>query len=536
MSAGESASGPRRWLRAARRRWRPRQPLGAIDWPAPGSEASGVVEVNGWALFPYSPTTRVEVFLDGEPLGRARLGSPRPDIAATWDVAHAGICGFTFSADLTDRERAATAQLLAVATGGGGERLELGPVAFELAPEPAAALSAPAAPTPAAPAAGKRPRVLVYTHQLLIGGAQLYLNDLLRQLQADGLAELTVVSAVDGPLRQPLEELGIEVHVSSPVPEDDLASYLGRVEELEAWAQGRRFEVALVNTATTLTLPGAELAGRLGIPLVWAIHESQRPPVLWSRVHPELRARGEAALAQASSLVFEAAATKLLYEPYARPGSCLTLPYGLDTEPIERARRDFDREAIRAAKGIPADGVAFVCVGTVEPRKAQVLLAQAFGLIAARHPRARLFFVGGRDDEETRTLQRYVAAAGLGEQVEIVAVTPEVQAWYGLADFLVCPSDLESLPRTVLEAMAWETPVLATAVFGLPELISDGETGWLCEPRDLEALAAALDRVLATSDEQRRSVGAAARELVSERHQLGRYGQQIGDLLTRPLS
>ena len=92
-----------------------------------------------------------------------------------------------------------------------------------------------------------------------------------------------------------------------------------------------------------------------------------------------------------------------------------------------------------------------------------------------------------------------------------------MQTWYGVSDFLVCASDVESLPRTVLEAMAWERPVLATRVFGLPELIDDGRTGWLCEPRDIEALATGIDRALSTGPEERAAVGRAARELV-ERH------------------
>jgi glycosyltransferase involved in cell wall biosynthesis len=100
-----------------------------------------------------------------------------------------------------------------------------------------------------------------------------------------------------------------------------------------------------------------------------------------------------------------------------------------------------------------------------------------------------------------------------------------------MADLLVCASDVESLPRTVLEAMAWETPVLATDVFGLPELITDGETGWLCQPRDLEALAEGLDRALSSSPEERAAVARAARALVAERHSLPRYGRQIAELL-----
>ena len=51
--------------------------------------------------------------------------------------------------------------------------------------------------------------------------------------------------------------------------------------------------------------------------------------------------------------------------------------------------------------------------------------------------------------------------------------------------------------------MAWEKPVLATSVFGLPELIDDGETGWLCEPNDVAALAAGLDRALGTPEAER---------------------------------
>jgi glycosyltransferase involved in cell wall biosynthesis len=96
----------------------------------------------------------------------------------------------------------------------------------------------------------------------------------------------------------------------------------------------------------------------------------------------------------------------------------------------------------------------------------------------------------------------------------------------------VCASDVESLPRSVLEAMAWETPVLATAVFGLPELIEHGETGWLCPPRDVRAMADALDVALAASAEDLRRMGTAGRELVESRHSLGRYASAVAGLLS----
>jgi D-inositol-3-phosphate glycosyltransferase len=112
-------------------------------------------------------------------------------------------------------------------------------------------------------------------------------------------------------------------------------------------------------------------------------------------------------------------------------------------------------------------------------------------------------------------------------------MTPDVQLWFGLSDLVICPSDIESIPRTVLEAMAWEAPVPATSVFGLPELIKDGENGWLCEPRDLAVLASALERSLASSQEERRRIGLADRALVGSLHSLKDYRREIAALLNR---
>jgi D-inositol-3-phosphate glycosyltransferase len=487
---------------------------------------------SGWTFFPSGPASRVELWLGKEPLGRARLGLPRPDVARALGPEWRGATGFEL---VTNLERwpgkDGEASLRAVATGPAGERLELEQLALRIA-----GALAPA-PTPAAARAiGPLPthrglRTLVATHQLDLGGAQLYLMDLLRALLRTGEIAPTVVSPTDGQLRGELEALGVPVHISGMPATDLLSAHLGRVDELAAWAAAGDFDAAFVNTATSLALPGVEVAGRLGIPVVWAIHESLEPAELWGHVDPAVRRRAVAALAEVAQPLFVAAATQRLFEPATGPGRGLTLPYGLDLEAIDRFRAGFDRARARLAAGMPLDAEVVLCVGSVEPRKAQVPLAQAFDLLAARHPRARLVFVGARDDAYSEFLAEY--AAGLGERIAIVPMTADVQPWFGLADLVVCPSDVESLPRTVLEAMAWEKPVLATAIFGLPELIEDGESGWLCEPRDLMELGTALERALSSSPEERRRIGAAARALVERRHSLDDYGREVAALLNR---
>jgi len=544
-----------RWrLQATRRLWGlgvtpdmpflPPGPLGPgahgqIDEPTPGTEVSGnTLYVRGWALFPSGPPARLELWLGERPLGPARVGTPRPDIEARTGDALAGVSGFDLIADLSDGNAGSgETTLRAVATSPGGERHELPPVVVNLtAEEEDEETMPPPAPRTPRSSRGRGRRVLVCTHQLNLGGAQLYLLDLLRELVRADAIEPTVLSAMDGELREDLEELGIPVHISSLVPLEDVSSHIGRVEELVAWAEGREFEAVFVNTATAFTFPGAEAAAELGIPAIWAIHESFPPKVLWSNLSPGVRRRAESTLSGAAVAIFEADATRRLFEPPLPEGRGLVLPYGLDMEPIETARAGFDRVAARRKAGIPEDAEVALCVGTVEPRKAQLPLAQAFGSIAARHPRAKLVFVGGRDDADTEALTDFVEASGTGDRIEVIPVTPDVHPWYQLADLLVCASDIESLPRTVLEAMAFETPVLATDVFGLPELIDDGETGWLCEPRDMRALAAALDRALNSTDEERQRIGRAARELVVRRHSLDAYGREVGRLIDQAVA
>jgi glycosyltransferase involved in cell wall biosynthesis len=511
------------------------EPSGNIDGPEPGSTIRRAIHIWGWALFPDTPTAKVEIILAGHPLGQARLGHPRPDVKAHWDLDLGGSSGFDLTTSLAELDLPkGEAELEVVATSLEGERLRLDPITVELDLErktKPAPLPPPPLHTPLQ-SSRTRPHVLVVTHQLNLGGAQLYLLDLIKEMVRDDLASFTFMSTMDGSLREDIEGLGIPVHISGLTPTDDLSSYIGRLEELCSWMADRDFDAAIVNTATTATVAGAEAAEAMGLPLLWAIHESFPPVLLWGEdIAPEVEARIIGTLAGAAALIFEATATQRIYEPLAGPEPCMTIPYGLDLEPIDAARRKLDLTAARRKAKIPEDAELIVCIGTIEPRKAQLMLAQAFDIIAPRHPSAHLAFVGARDDLDSEILADYVASCDAEERIELIEVTPDVDVWYAMADLLVCASDVESLPRTVLEAMAWETPVLATNVFGLPELITDGETGWLCEPRDLGALVEGLEHALSSSPKERRRIAERARALVENRHSLPKYAQVVSGIL-----
>jgi glycosyltransferase involved in cell wall biosynthesis len=520
-------------LRRSNRR-APTVPIGQLDYPSPGTSFDGPIVLSGWVAFGSEPTARVEAWLDESPLGRARLGLPRPDLGVVSAAPDAAVAGFELRAsrDAHPELGPGQAALRVVATSLAGERCELEPVPVVLShtppPEPA-----PAARPSSLPARGERRgrRVLAFTNVLSQGGASLYLFDLLREARRQGRIDPTVLTAVDGPLRGELEELGVQVHVASPSSLESLVPYLDRVEELAAWAAPGDFELVLVNTTSGHTVTGAAVAARLGLPAVWTIHESFELSELWAGLGPDVRAHAEATLAAAALAIFEADGTREMYRGVLDDRRCETLPYGLDPKPIDRFRAEFEPAKARAEEGIPVDADLLLCVGTVEPRKAQIPLALAFEQVAERFPNAHLAFVGTDTRSPSLALTDRVEASPLLERFHLVPATDRVQRWFGMADLFVCASDVESLPRSVLEAMIWETPVLATDVFGLPELIDDGETGWLCDARDIAKLTAGLERALVSTAAERERIGSAARQLVTTRHALDDYARRVSDLL-----
>jgi glycosyltransferase involved in cell wall biosynthesis len=508
---------------------------GSLDHPAANQTLPREPMVAwGWAVL-ASPVARVDIKVDGAVQGAARLGVYRPDLATMFPGRpDAVVSGFEYLLDLTTvpNERS-TVTLAADVHGLDGSCYPLSPVTVRVEPRKhpyednerrAEHLRAQAdrLVSTCSKTGEKRIRLLAFTHHLGYGGGQLYLYELLRQLSRQDDFAGSVIAPDDGPLRPAIEKLGIPVHVTHGYPYQEVESFERQVSELDAWARPQAFNVVLVNTV--VALPGPEVASRLGVPFVWAIHESYKPHILWSLVHPppgahpRIRRNVTDALGKAAAVVFEAEATRILYQSYGNSERFIIVPYGVDVPQIDHYRASFDRAAARRRLGIPSTAKAILCMSTIEPRKAQISLVQAFRQVAEQYSDAFLILVGDTGSPYGEAVRSYVMAAGLERRVLISPVVSDPYEWYASAELLVCPSDVESMPRCVLEAMAFEIPVLATEVFGLPELIKDGKTGYLCPPCDLAALTLALERVLSEPEEKRQGVARNGAALVRTRH------------------
>jgi D-inositol-3-phosphate glycosyltransferase len=490
----------------------------------------------------------VEIVLDGRSLGKARLGLPRPDVAGAIRAPEAPIAGFEYvisPRDLSGVTGQATVEALAHHFDGTTSVLSSATIRVAAGrdrpdPQPDGADLPQGARLRHRPSVGRLPtypsHLLVFTHSMGYSGAELYLFEVVRRLVRHHDFQCTVVTLRDGPLRPVLELDGIPVHVSPCPTFSSPAAYEGRMGELLAWADRLDFQAVVANTLEGYI--GVDLASRLGRPSLWAIHESWDPAMwLWlaecAPQHPYVSERLHDALA-ASTLIFEAEATRQLYLPYGSPARLRTLPYAIELGEIDDYPRERGAQA-RRALGISGARTVVLTLGTIEPRKAQTALAMAFAQIADDHPDAVLVMVGETDEEWTRSyvdaLRHYIRRTGLERRILIVSKTPDPYAWLAAADLLALASDVESLPRVLLEAMAFQVPVVATSVFGVPRLVREGSTGYLCEPRDIRALANALDRALCAPPTLRQAIGATGRRQVQDEHDPDDYAARVAALL-----
>lgn len=164
--------------------------------------------------------------------------------------------------------------------------------------------------------------------------------------------------------------------------------------------------------------------------------------------------------------------------------------------------------AFRREVGLPADALVVGVIGRLNAQKGHRYFVEAAARIAVRRPDARFLIVGDGDLEAP--LREQASSLGLSESLVMTGHRTDVPDALGAIDVLCISSLYEGTPLTLFEAMAAGKPVVSTAVDGCREILEDGRTGLLVPPRDPEALAAALLRVL-DDDALRGELARAAR-------------------------
>ncbi len=207
------------------------------------------------------------------------------------------------------------------------------------------------------------------------------------------------------------------------------------------------------------------------------------------------------------------------YERWVSPHSMHVVPNGVPDKRLGVRRG-------RSGKQYPRIGI----VGRIEPAKGQLLLLEAARLVREEVSEYDIQIWGSPGEAGGRYLDQVRHSAD-GLNVRIMQGDHEISQILGDLDLLVVPSMNEGMPRVILEAFSAEIPVLAFARGGIPEVVVDGENGFLLQDTSAEALARGLLRVLRMPPATLQMIAANARRAWEDQYTSKLFRSRIANLM-----
>jgi len=262
---------------------------------------------------------------------------------------------------------------------------------------------------------------------------------------------------------------------------------------------------AHLETASTLAPVAARIAHR---PALCTLHHVPGPltgrDALRERLAVAVASRS-AGLLLVSQASYDGFAAR--YPRSHRPDRWRVVRNGVDVHRFQPLAEE-DRAGLPLDLGVPAGAPTVALVGHMRPGKGHEVAVRAWPEVLRSTPEARLLLIGNGPLEQS--LRALAEELGVADRVVFAGARDDVQVLLPRTDLVVLPTRTEALPTVLMEAAASGVASVATAVGGVPEVVVDGETGWLVDEAAPAAFAEALRAALPDPAETRRR-GRAAR-------------------------
>lgn len=349
----------------------------------------------------------------------------------------------------------------------------------------------------------RRPiRVLYVVPDLRVGGAERHVTTLMPHLDRGRFAPSVVCLGEEGALFPDLVAAGVPARALNRTKRQAISA----LRDLITLMRHERPDVVITRGYNAEAL-GRIAAWATGVPnaIVWVHNDGDIAP------RGRVRTVVDRVLDKRTAAYFGVARAQIRYLTndlgYSRSKIKIIYngvdPAAYDTGVDRRAAAD-----VGIGDGDPVVGL----VAALRPEKDHATFLRAARLVVDELPTARMLLVG--DGPMRGEIENLVAELGLTEHVILAGSRPDVPALLRAMDVVVLSSySVECFPMALLEAMAAGRPAVCTAVGGVPELVVDGETGYLVPPKDPQSLARRLIEVL-SDPAARARMGAAARNRV----------------------
>lgn len=358
-----------------------------------------------------------------------------------------------------------------------------------------------------------------------MGGAERLMIPLLQNLDRDRFTARVCVLKThrENPLAEDIRALGVPVDGVNVSGLRDLAA-LGR---LRAYLKGHHAN--LVHTQLEFADVFGNLAAKtLRLPSICTVHvlpsrEGRAKTWLHQRVEwLALRWFCDRVLT-----VSEETRQHYIAESGIPAHKILTLYNGIDLSPYTRLELDLARVAVREEFHLPPDSLLLATVAVLRPQKGIEYMIRALPDVAAAHPNARYLIVG--DGSHREALEAEAKKTGMAERIVFAGMRRDTSRLLAASDVFVLPTLTEALPTVLAEAMASSLPIVASAVGGVPEMVTDGENGLLVPPAQPAALSRACTALL-NDAELRQRMGGRGWQIVNEKFNVAAQVRELEEI------
>jgi glycosyltransferase involved in cell wall biosynthesis len=363
-----------------------------------------------------------------------------------------------------------------------------------------------------------------------MSGAQRSMLESFKHLDR-GRFELEVVCKQPGPLTDELTRMRVPVHYAPHLdrPIRPVRDYLA-YRELYRIFEARQYDIVHTHSSKPGVL-GRLAAHRSGVPVVihhvhaFAFHEFSPP--LKQAFYGGIE-RMAARYCQRLLFVNEEERELVIERGWARAEQCQTIYNGADLEEFHPIRRTNYRRVYRGRWQTAEDEVVILFMGRLEYPKQPMLLVEIAERLEALGLDAPWRLVVAGSGPEENALRVAIRAKRLDGRVSLLGWQDDPHGVLHAADIVLLVSLAEGLPRSLIEAQATGLPIVASSAKGNREVVT-AESGFLCPPRDADAFARALARLI-TQPELRDQMGIAGRAHAEACFNSLKNNRQIGQL------
>ncbi|MFH0777202.1 MAG: glycosyltransferase, partial [Candidatus Eisenbacteria bacterium] len=359
-----------------------------------------------------------------------------------------------------------------------------------------------------ADAMSERTRVMYFSDAPYFGGAERYLELLISHLNREKYEPCFVMrrGAGLGAFPAALASSGVSVFETTLCGPYDVPGYL----DLFSLVRRQRPEIMHVNLAGTydaqasLVVPLAKAAGCRHVVSTEHLAMVEK---LWKR---HVAKRFSSLFLDRVVSITHSNVPFLTDVHGIKPAKVTVIHNGIDPAEIEGT----SALPIRDLTGVEEERFVFAAVGSLIERKGHRFLLEAFARLQSRGATESTLLIVGQGSEEA-PLKAGVRELGLQRRVFFLGQRSDIPAIMKTMDCLVVPSLVEGMPFVILEAMGAGKPVIASRIYGIPEVIREGSTGYLVSPGDPASLLEAMER-MASNPEEAREMGGAGRLVLEE--------------------